>query len=274
MFAVLMLLICSLSTFSFAADKTEVYVTISDGSGKIVLAQEKITLTDTDCDGALTVDDALYIAHESRYTGGAAAGYKSSVGSYGKSLDKLWGVENGGSYGYYVNNISAMSLDDIVNNGDYIYAYAFSDLASWSDTYCFFDVNTLSAQYDKEYSLTLSAAAFDASWNPITVPVADAVITVDGKATAFKTDSNGKATIKLYDNGKHIISATSSSMTLVPPVLIATVTGAPAPAPVPTPTPQEKIPDTGSFESVTASASVFGACAITFLLILKKKNEK
>ena len=114
---------------AFAAETADVDVTISDGTGTLPLAQEKITVTDIDADGALTINDALYIAHEEYYNGGAEAGFASAETEYGLSLNKLWGVENGGSYGYYKNNVSAMSLSDTIADGDYITAYAFSDLS-------------------------------------------------------------------------------------------------------------------------------------------------
>ena len=101
--AVLMLV----STFcltAFAEDavpaSADVYVTIADNNGKLALTQEKITATDKDNDGKITIDEALLAAHEAKYEGGAAAGYASAMSDWGLSLTKLWGVENGGSYGY------------------------------------------------------------------------------------------------------------------------------------------------------------------------------
>ena len=50
-------------------------------------------------------------------------------------------------------------------------------------------------------------------------------ITVDGAATGIKTDAEGKATIQISSSGKHLISAVSSSETLVPPVCTAQLSG-------------------------------------------------
>ena len=50
-----------------------VYVTIADQGLKLV--QRPIVLHDTDNDGVLTIADALYLAHEEGYEGGAAAGF-------------------------------------------------------------------------------------------------------------------------------------------------------------------------------------------------------
>lgn len=224
--AVLMLV----STFcltAFAEDvapaSADVYVTIAYNNGKLVLTQEKITATDKDNDGKITIDEALLAAHEAKYEGGAAAGYASAMSDWGLSLTKLWGVENGGSYGYYVNNVSAMELADEVHSGDYINAFIYTDLTAWSDTFCFFDTYVANAEKNGEITLTLKAAGYDANNAPITTPVEGATITINGTATTVKTNAEGKATIKLETAGKNVISATSDTMTLVPPVCVATV---------------------------------------------------
>lgn len=210
----------TMSTNALAEEATEanVYVTISDKEGKLALTQEKITVTDVDSDGALTINDVLYAAHEAKYEGGAAVGYASSMGDYGLKLDKLWGTANGTGYGYYVNNKSAISLTDTVKEGDYINAYVYTDLTAWSDTYCYFDVNKAWVTAGREITVTLSAAGYDASWNPVVIPVEGATITVNGEKTEFKTDKDGKVTFALSKAGNYVISAVSDTMTLVPPV--------------------------------------------------------
>lgn len=206
-----------------ADDAATVYVSVSDDKGELVLTQAEVYVTDTDEDGVLTIKDALYETHEVYYDGGAEAGFASSVGSYGIQLDKLWGVANGGSYGYYVNNASAMGLGDEIKDGDYIKAFVYTDLSTWSDTYCFFDVNTVKAEQGEDVELVLSAAGYDENWSPITYPVADATVMVNGVATEYKTDAEGKVTLKIEDTGYCVISAKSETQTLVPPVCVATV---------------------------------------------------
>lgn len=219
-----LLMLASLSLTCFAdSASTEVFVTIADDKGELVLVHENITVTDADKDGAVTLNDALICAHDARFEGGSAQGYESVSTEYGLSLIKLWGIDNGGSYGYCVNSASAMSLADTVNDGDHLYAYAFSDLETWSDTYSFFDKDTLSAKVGEEVSLKLSMAGYDAEWNPIVLPVGGAVITVNGEASEAVTDSDGNVRIKLDKAGVYVISATSESLTLVPPVCVVTV---------------------------------------------------
>ncbi len=217
-------LLCAvLSIPAFAADDQIVYVTISDDKGALQTVQEPIALSDTDADGALTIADALYLAHEKKYDGGASAGFASEMTQYGLSLTKLWGVANGGSYGYYVNNISAMSLGDTVKGGDYINAYVFQDPVTYADVYCYFDKFTAEISDQDTIELTLSAATFDANWSPITVPVEGAYLTVDGEKTDFVTDKDGKVSFTLSDAGTHTVSAKSETQTLVPPAAVVTV---------------------------------------------------
>ena len=215
------------TAFADDAAAADVFVTIADENGKLVLVQEKITVTDRDNDGKFTVDEALYAAHEAKFNGGAEAGYASSATSYGLSLDKLWGVANGGSYGYYVNNVFSSSLADEVKPGDYVNAFIYTDLTAWSDTYCYFDKHSVSLEQGGEISLTLTACGYDSGYNPITFPVEGAKITLNGTLTEYTTDAEGKVTFKLENAGEYVISAVSDSVILVPPVLKASVSAKP-----------------------------------------------
>lgn len=201
-----------------AAFAETAYVTVSDDSGNIVIANEAFNVSDADGDGIVSIADALYAAHEAKFEGGAEAGFSAADVGYGLSLMKLWGVENGGSYGYYVNNTSAMSLADAIADGDEIYAFVYTDLEAWSDTYSYFDISR--AEKSDELTLVLNAITFDADFNPISVPVEGAVITLNGEDTEFVTDANGKVTVILGDASEYLISARSESMTLVPPVCV------------------------------------------------------
>jgi len=239
-----------------AAETTEVYVTIANG--EVVLAQEPVAVTDIDSDGALTINDALYCAHEAKFEGGAAAGYGSADSEWGLSLTKLWGVENGGSYGYYVNNASAMGLTDPVKNGDYINAFVYTDLTTWSDAYCYFDVNTLSVKAGETATLKLVAAGYDEEWNPITVPVAGASITINGVDTGVVTDENGEAVVTVKEAG--VISAVSDQQILVPPVCVAAAESAGLPSYV-------------WYAAGAAVVVIAAAVAIPVAVVKSKKNK-
>lgn len=223
MMAVLML-VCVLCTVGCSTEEKEpenpIYVTIANG--ELVLTRKAVSLSDADGDGKTTVNDALILAHDAAYEGGAKAGFSSAETEYGLSLTCLWG-NTSGSYGYCVNDASAMSLYDAVKVDDHVYAYVYTDLVAWSDVYSYFDVSAAETTKGEQLTLTLSYAGYDANWNPVTSPVADAVITIDGEATEYKTDAEGKVTLTFDGKGKFTVSATSQTLTLVPPVCLVTV---------------------------------------------------
>ena len=215
-------LLLALFAISASAEEQAVYayVTISV-KGSLVAVQTRVALNDYDDDGALTVCDALYAAHEQLYDGGAETGFGYYTGDYGLSMSKLWGDESG-AYGYYLNNASCTSLADPVKNGDYVTAFVYAS-SDWSDVYTYFDVSAQTLELGQEITLTLMAAGYDENWNPITYPVAGATIIVDGARTGIVTDANGQATFKQNVIGTAVISATSTEQTLVPPACKLTV---------------------------------------------------
>ena len=217
--------LCALLTLALcgAAVAETVYVTIADGQGQLVMVNAAIDVTDVDADGALTINDALYAAHEAAYEGGAEAGYAAADAGYGLSISKLWGEENGGSYGYYLNDVSAYSLLDPVADGDYLNAFVYTDLEAWSDVYCAFDCRTVEMEAGAEVGLTLNMMTFDENWNPVSLPVEGAILTIDGEDSEVVTDAEGKAQFTIEAAGEYLISARSDSAILVPPVCIVTV---------------------------------------------------
>jgi len=219
--ALLMLLNCA--AFADAADPA-VYVSISDDTGALVLAYAPVVVTDADGDGALTICDALMCAHMAYHPNGAAA-FVAENTEWGLSMYKLWGVENGGSYGYCVNDASAMSLLEAVKDGDHVKAYAYTDLTAWSDAYCHFDVPMVTAAVNEKVALTLVANGYDENWNPVTYSVQGAFLVVDGEVyDDIVTDAEGKFVLTFAEEGVYTISAVSNDLTLVPPVCILTVT--------------------------------------------------
>lgn len=191
-----------------------VYVTIANGTP--VLAGLAVSVTDVDEDGMLTIADALYLAHEAAFEGGAAEGFACEQTEYGLSMTKLWGVDNGGAFGYYVNDAMAMSLADLIADGDAISAYVYTDTETWSDVYSFFDVKRVAAG---EVTLTLSSVGFDENYAPVVAPLSGVELTVNGEKTGIVTDENGQATVTVQEGD--VISAVSDIMTLVPPCCVA-----------------------------------------------------
>ena len=216
-----MWLLVSLTAAAQAAPT--VFVSISDDAGNLVLAHVPVQVADLDGDGALTICDALAGAHAAYHPEGAAA-FLAEETEWGKSLYVLWGVENGGSYGYMLNDASAWSLVDPVRDGDHIKAYAFTDLMNFSDTYAYFTAPVAAAAVKAEVALTLSAAGYDENWAPVILPVSGATLTINGEKTDALTDENGCAVLTFAEAGVYTVSAVSEHMTLVPPVCIVTVT--------------------------------------------------
>lgn len=202
-----------------AENSVKVFTVISsEGSLEVY---EEIEATDIDGDGTITVSDAIASSHNAKYDGGASAGYLAEATDYGVTISKLWGVENGGSYGFYLNNAYIDTLLAPVAEGDIVAAYSYSDLAGWTDVFSYFDKAQVSS--DGQVTLTLSCIGYDENWNPVAAPVAGAAITVDGVAAdGVVTGENGEVTFTL-EKGEHVISAVSDTLTLVPPVCIVTV---------------------------------------------------
>lgn len=230
--AIVLALIISLSftgMFAFAADSSvTVFVTISDGAGKLVLTQKAVSVTDTDNDGALTVKDALYCAHQQNYSGGAA-GFKTSYNSKYKSwqIDMLWGDDTNGlcAFGYYVNNKWSSGLLNSVAANDSVKAYVYTDLKNWSDSFSYFSEESETIDANRSVTLTLYAMSYDENWNVVAKPVTGAAVTLNGGGTSYTTDKNGQVIVTFEDSGSFVVSAVSggSGLTLVPPVCTVTV---------------------------------------------------
>ncbi len=214
LFLLAILLICQGAVPVLAEEaNTKVYVTISDDKGALVLAHQEVTVTDQDEDGTLTLHDALSCAHQQYYPGG----YRAENTQWGLSLMKLWGIETGGSCGYYLNNILPTSLSAPIKKGDTVKAFVYTDTATFSDTFSYFDRDGVAGKMGDTVRLTLSASGFDpVTFAPTTAPVAGAKILVNGMDCGIVTDESGACTVRITQNC--IISATSETMTLVPPV--------------------------------------------------------
>lgn len=271
-FLLAILLICQGAVPILAEETdTKVFVTISDDQGALVLTRKEVQVTDQDEDGSLTIYDAIYCAHEQYYTGGAQTGFGTEDTQWGVSLMKLWGVENGGSFGYYLNNASAMSLTDPVKNGDAIQVYAYTDTTTFSDMFCYFDQATVQGEAGMEITLTLNGVSFDpTTFAPVAAPVAGAKILVDEQDSGVITDDKGTCTLTITKNC--VISATSETATLVPPVCVAEVEAEDVPTAEPTPddAPTSK-KDSSVILYVAIAAGVIVVGVVIFVVIKKKK---
>lgn len=208
------------STPDNTADTIQVLVKISDGAGVIQLGYQTVSVTDVDQDGKYTINDALQCAHNQYYTG-QGEGYSSAMTEYGLSLTTLWG-DTSGSYGYYVNDASSMSLSDIIKEGDRIAAYVYRDQVGWSDVYTYFDQIQVETQ-ERTVTLILTGRTFDYNFNVVNTPIEGATITINGTATEFVTDATGTATITFDAAGEYCISAEISDAVIVFPLCNVTI---------------------------------------------------
>lgn len=258
-----------------------VYVTISN-AGELVVTREAVAISDADGDGALTIQDALILAHDAKFEGGAAEGFATVDSDYGPMITKLWGVENGGSYGYYLNNAMAMSLTDPVADGDCLTAYVFADTVTFSDVYTYFDAAAAEGKVGEELTVTLYQVGFDANYAPVSSPLSGVSVTVNGVEAAV-TDAEGKAVVKLESEGEFVLSAASSELTLVPPVCLVTVTAAEAaPAEPDAPAEEPAAPvaepeaeaSNGTVIAVVVALLAVAAVAIVVVVLRNKKKAE
>ena len=159
-----------------------------------------------------------------------------SSGKWGGLMVSTIFKQDTSANGYVVNGVSApvtVEKQQIVDD-DIVEYYIYQDKDGYSDKYSSFDAFTRSVKRGVALDVTLMADGYDASWNIVKSPVADASLAyVDAKtgaATAIsgvKTDSNGKASVTFDKEGTYILTATSTAVTLVQPVMVVTVTANP-----------------------------------------------
>ncbi|HAG13539.1 MAG TPA: hypothetical protein DCG49_06715 [Ruminococcus sp.] len=210
-----------LTAFAETVSDSSQYVYVSCAcQGDLEIANQRIQLLDADEDGSLTVNDVIITAHNQFYDGGAAEGYKTKTTEWGNSIVRLWGVENGGSYGYTVNDQFASGLSDPVSDEDYVYFYVYKDAKTYSDTYTMFDMRSFDGDLyvGDVMPLHLDAIVYDENWVAHTEPLAGAVITKDGERTDYVTDENGDVYLTFDQSGTVIYSAECDDKIIVPPV--------------------------------------------------------
>ncbi|MBQ5334788.1 MAG: hypothetical protein J6Z45_02450 [Oscillospiraceae bacterium] len=221
--ASLLALTAAQGIFASAEDSAKVYVSIAD-KGALTVVREEVEVTDLDGDGALTVADALTAAHDKCFEGGSAVGFRIADSDWGKSITKLWGVENGGSYSYTVNNVFSMGPTDPVKAGDHVYAGVMQNTSGDFDDYTFFDPEEAEFAAGEAFTLTLKEAGWDESFNQVNKPLSGAAVTVNGKDTGKVTDADGKVTLTVSEAGKAQISASVSDHVIFPPIAVVNIT--------------------------------------------------
>ena len=202
-----------------AENEITVYVTVSNAGelGVTGDGQAAVNLpvaVAADASGQAIVDTALAAFHAAYFPGG----YATSESAYGLAVDKLWGVENGGSYLFAINNVKCNSGVgyDLVGDGDALTAVVMKDLTYWADLIAGFDKSAVTAKAGEEVELTLSydEVTYDADWNPThgAKAVAGANVFVTGAAddVLAVTDENGKAVVSFDEAGTYVVTASGA----------------------------------------------------------------
>lgn len=105
---------------------------------------------------------------------------------------------------YHQNASTPSSLNTAINNNDYI-DFAFYMDPYYMDMYCSFDVREATIEVGKSITLTATGEGYDASWNVVKAPLANADITVNDEI-AEATDSNGEITLSFDTIGTYRVS--------------------------------------------------------------------
>lgn len=196
-----------------AEPKNAVYVTLSnageigtdkDGNYIAALALEIP-------EAGSKVGDVIKSLHKT-YSKGGEADFATIESQYGPMISKMWGVENGGSYGYYINGAMAMSLDDPVKVGDTVDLMIYKDAAGFSDQYI---VLTATAS-GTNVTAKVEAMGFDANYAPVMSALKGAKLYyVDGKKlvdTKAVTGEDGTATFTLKAGTYRIVAVNTDGV--------------------------------------------------------------
>ena len=158
-----------------------------------------------------TVGDLLKQLHKDYFKDGEA-GYATATGQYGESITKLWGVENGGSYGYYINGNMAMGLTDPVKPGDRVDVFIYKDAAGYSDAFIYMEAEANGA----DVKVTVKALSFDANWNPVFKELPNTKIYYAEKGnltgTGAVTGADGTVTFTLKDGTYRLVGINNDAL--------------------------------------------------------------
>ena len=198
-----------------AEPKNAAYVTVTN-AGALATGKDGTQMASVAIEvpeAGTTVGEVIKALHKG-YSKGGEADYATSQGQYGEQIDKLWGVENGGAYGYYINGNMAMGLTDPVKAGDTVDVFVYKDTTAWTDAYT--RMSLVKAEGGAAVVKVEYIAGFDANYAPIFKELANAKIyKVEGKKltdTGVVTGEDGTATINLKA-GSYILAAINTDGT-------------------------------------------------------------
>ena len=210
------------------AEPIDVNVTIVD-KGNIIVPDETITVVDRDKSGDFNVDEVLYAAHEEFYAGGAQAGYGSAYGDFGFYITELWG-DLSGNFGYWLNDDGCWSLEDIVEEGDYVVAFIYQNTYTW-DVYSKFAETDYETIQEVDTVISLERSDYDEEWNTIYKPHAGATIKlynedfeeISADAYSVIDNADGTYSVKVKNAGVYKVVAYDNATPIVPNICYLTV---------------------------------------------------
>ena len=178
-------------------------------------------------------------------------------------------------YGYWLNNASCWSLEDVVSEGNHLVAFVYTDGANWSDAYSKFDAYDYAVEEDADLTVKLDKAGYDENWNTVFSAHAGATITVydsEGKTLTegFTVTDNGDGSyaICISADGNYYIVASDSDPLTVPAVSTVTVSAK-------TVEPENPSnPDTGDHPTIFyVSVFAISVSALAALLVIDQKRK-
>ena len=89
--------------------------------------------------------------------------------------------------------------------------------------YSFFDLNSKVVKVNENVELTIKAATYDESYNIVNLPVSGVKVIINGEVSTLVSNDKGVISLTFDEVGTYVISATSDTSTLVPPVCVITV---------------------------------------------------
>lgn len=218
----------SITIYTTIADKGQ--IVIGNDDAKTMLADTAVTIADTNKDGKHTADEAFTQLHEQYCKTGEGEdgyGYATSQYDWGTGISKFWN-ESTTAVGYYINDICANGLGDILKDGDYLTAFIYKDQTGWSDAYSLFDKNVYAAELNKKITLTLTELKYGVQEEPC-IGASIKVIGSNNSVRPYITDEKGEVKLKFENAGTYKVMAYKDDGSIVPAVATVTVTGTVAP---------------------------------------------
>ena len=193
-------------TAVFAKEQTKITVQYSVYDGEFIKEPTSIEVTAdlsdkygyTDEGSEPTILDATIAAHLDML--GSTESLVITDGWTESAFDKY-----ANAFSYRVSGNFASGLNDAVKNGDYVEYMFYQDGIGWSDSYTYFNTRSANIFTKQSVTLTLTKDGYDAFWNPVIGPAANANVTVNGEIKGA-TDENGEITLNFDKAGEYKIS--------------------------------------------------------------------